>query len=378
MAGTFKRIRRRIWLILNIGVVLWVLLGVWCLQVAPYEFWPAGFVAFSLPAALALNFLFLLYWALRRSWVVLLPLAVLLLGWNYYARLVSFNFGDKEAPAGAKTLQVLTYNTHMFNAYLANKKSEPPSSAEMIDWIATHPADVYCLQEFYSKRHSNVYNTISRIGVRYDKYRFFSVANVDREKGDIGVVIFSKYPILNKGLINFDMSSPNRVIWIDINVKGDTIRIYNAHLQSMSIKSEDIENTYYAIGNEESFKKEGRNVARRLRKGFIARGHQVELLLEQIKNSPYPVIVCGDFNDIPFSYTYSRLAEQLQNAFVEAGTGVGATYNGPLPFLRIDNQFYSAGLQAYDYETHYEMGLSDHFPVSAKYVLEQESAEKQR
>ncbi|MBF9253504.1 endonuclease/exonuclease/phosphatase family protein [Pontibacter sp. 172403-2] len=377
MSGTFKRIRRRIWLILNIGVVLWVVLGVLCLQVPPYKFWPAGFIAFSLPGALALNFLFLLYWALRRSWIVVLPLAVLLFGWNYYARLVSFNFGDEEVPAGAKTLEVLSYNTHMFNAYLASNKSEAPASAEMIDWIARHPADVYCLQEFYSKRHSNVYNTISRIGIRYNKFRFFSVANIDREKGDIGVVIFSKYPIVNKGLINFGKSSPNRVIWTDIDVKGDTIRIYNAHLQSMSIKSEDIENTYYAIGNEESFKKEGRNVARRLRKGFIARGHQVELLLEQIETAPYPVIVCGDFNDIPFSYTYSRLADELQNAFVQAGSGVGATYNGPLPFLRIDNQFYSDGLKAYEYETHYEMGLSDHFPVSVKYVLEQQDAEKQ-
>ncbi|WP_242916110.1 endonuclease/exonuclease/phosphatase family protein [Pontibacter liquoris] len=369
MAETFKKIRRRIWLIFNIVVVLWVLAGVLCLQVPPYKFWPAGFVAFSLPGALVLNFLFLLYWALRRSWVVVLPLAVLVLGHNYYSRLVAFRVGEKTAPAGAKTLQVLSYNTHIFNAYLGTPKSQQTTAGEMIDWIATHPADVYCLQEFYSKRHSNVYNTISKIGVRYDKYRFFSVANIDREKGDIGIVIFSRYPIVKRGVINFEMASANRVIWADIDVKGDTVRIYAAHLQSMSIKSEDIENTYYAIGDEASFKKEGRNVARRLRKGFIARGHQIETLLAHVAESPYPVIVCGDFNDIPFSYTYNQMAKLLENAFVEAGSGVGATYNGPIPFLRIDNQFYSPSLQAYEYKTHYEMGLSDHFPVSVKYVL---------
>jgi endonuclease/exonuclease/phosphatase family metal-dependent hydrolase len=91
--------------------------------------------------------------------------------------------------------------------------------------------------------------------------------------------------------------------------------------------------------------------------------------LEHIRESPYPVIVCGDFNDTPFSYTYNELAKELKNAFVEAGSGIGATYNGPLPFLRIDNQFHSEELKAAGYETHYEMGLSDHFPISAKYVL---------
>ena len=368
MAANFKTIRRRVWLILNTLVVVWVLLGVLCLQVPPEDFWPAAFIAFSLPAPLVLNFLFLIYWLLRRSWLLVLPLSVLILGWGYYARLMSVNF-DEEITQGAKTLQVLSFNTHVFNAYADKDGSELEASTEMIEWVATHPADIICLQEFYSNRGSDTYNTISKIGNRYDRYRFFSVSYVDRNKADIGIVIFSKYPIIDKGVIRFGESNHNRGIWADVNVKGDTIRVYTAHLQSMSIKSQDIESTYSAIGNEASFKKEGRNLARRLKRGFVARGNQVELLLEHINESPYPVIVSGDFNDIPFSYTYNQMAEELNNAFVSAGSGIGATYNGPLPFLRIDNQFYSKSLKAYDFETHYDMGLSDHFPISAKYVL---------
>lgn len=369
MAANFKTIRRRVWLILNTLVVLWVLLGVLCLQVPPEDFWPAAFIAFSLPAPLVLNFLFLIYWLLRRSWLLVLPLSVFILGWGYYARLVSVNF-DEELAQGSKTLQVLSFNTHVFNAYADKDGSELEASTEMIEWVATNAADIICLQEFYSNRSSDTYNTISKIGNRYDRYRFFSVSYVDRNKADIGIVIFSKYPIVDKGVIRFGESNHNRGIWADVNVKGDTIRVYTAHLQSMSIKSQDIESTYSAIGNEESFKKEGRNLARRLKRGFVARGNQVELLLEHINESPYPVIVSGDFNDIPFSYTYNQMAEELKNAFVEAGSGIGATYNGPLPFLRIDNQFYSGSLKAYDFETHYDMGLSDHFPISAKYVLQ--------
>ncbi len=374
MSGAFKKIRRKFWLILNIGVVFWMLMGLLCLQVPPYKFWPAGFLAFSLPGAMVLNFLFLLYWLFRRSWAVALPLAALALSWNYHARLFPINFGEEPVAKGANTLQVLSYNVHMFNAYGVLDGTSIEGSKEMIDWVATHPADVYCLQEFYTKRNSSVFNTVSKIGTRYNKRRYFSVARVDREKGNFGIAIFSKYPIIDKGMISFsEVSSANRAVWADLNVKGDTVRIYAVHLQSMSIKAEDIENTYTSIGDQSNFEKEGKNLARRLRKGFVARGHQVEKLLQHIRESPYDVIVTGDFNDIPFSYTYNEMAKELNNSFVVAGNGVGSTYNGPLPFLRIDNQFYSKGLRAYEFRTHHEMGFSDHFPISAKYVLGQDT-----
>ncbi|MHC2991431.1 endonuclease/exonuclease/phosphatase [Pontibacter sp. HJ8] len=372
MAGTFKEIRRKIWIILNILVVLWVLLGVLCLQVPPYEFWPAGFLAFSLPGALVLNFFFFIYWLLRGSWYVFLPLAVVGLGWNHYGRLVAINW-EQEPPQGAKTLQVLSFNVHIFNAYEKIVQGVPQVSTDMVDWIATHPADVFCLQEFYSRVNSSEFNNFNRIGKRYDRYVFASTYQGDRIKADLGIAIFSRYPIIQGNTIYFPNTprrSANRAAWVDVNVKGDTIRIYAVHLQSMSIKAEDIENTYSAIGDEASFKKESRNLARRLRMGFKERALQVQQLLEHVRTSPYPVIVSGDFNDIPFSYTYQELVKELNNSFEEAGNGVGATYNGPLPFLRIDNQFYSEGLEAYDFKTHYEMGLSDHFPISATYVIQ--------
>ncbi|WP_246000890.1 endonuclease/exonuclease/phosphatase family protein [Pontibacter diazotrophicus] len=379
VSDTFKKIRTRIWLILNIAVVLWVLLGVLCMQVPPYDFWPAGFIAFSLPGALVLNFLFLLYWALRRSWFLFLPLAVMVLGWTYYERLLPLGLVKELPPQDAKTLHVMSLNTHMFTAYHGKERLTAGVSSEMVDWVASHPADVYCLQEFYSNPNSKEYdfNIISRIGARYGKEHFFSAASSSSKHGDLGVAIFSKFPIVDKGVIHFsEKPSGNRAIWADLDMDGDTVRVYATHLQSMSIKAEDIENTYTAIGSdEESFKKEGRNVARRLRNGFVKRGYQVELLLEHFKTCPYPFVISGDYNDIPFSYTYNELAKELTNAFVEAGSGLGATYNGPLPFLRIDNQFYSDGLQAYEFETHYEMALSDHFPISAKYMLEPKEEE---
>lgn len=377
MAGTFKEIRRKIWLILNILVVFWLLLGVLCLRVPPYEFWPAGFMAFSLPGALVLNFLFFIYWLLKRSWYVFLPLAVIGLGWNHYGRLMAINW-EKELPEGAKTLQVLSFNVHVFNAYDKKVEGVPQVSEEMVDWVATHPADVFCLQEFYSRVNSTEFNNFNRIGKRYNRHVFASTYQSDRIVSDVGVVIFSKYPIIRGNTLYFSNTSKrsaNRAAWVDLDVAGDTIRVYAVHLQSMSIRAEDIENTYSAIGDEASFKKESRNLARRLRMGFRARAMQVQQLLEHVKTSPYPVIVSGDFNDIPFSYTYNQLVQELTNSFEKAGNGMGATYNGPLPFLRIDNQFYSEGLEARDFKTHYEMALSDHFPISATYIIKPKETE---
>lgn len=301
---------------------------------------------------------------------MVLSLMVLVMGWDYYSRQFAINWVEKEIPKEAKTFQVLSFNVHMFNRHADHDAKERAGSTEMIDWIATHPADIYCLQEFYNDPASDVYNAISRIGIRYEKQHFFSVVSPEEKRKGFGLAIFSRYPIINSGTIHFRASSLNRVAWADLVVQGDTLRVYATHLQSMSIKAEDIENTYQSIGNQEEMEREGRNLARRLRNGFVARGYQVELLIEHFEKSPYPFIVCGDFNDIPFSYTYDKLAKRLSNSFEVAGNGIGATYNGPIPFLRIDNQFYSAGLRAYDFNTHQEMGLSDHLPISAKYMIE--------
>jgi hypothetical protein len=195
VAGTFKKIRQRVWLILNILVVLWLLLGVLSMRVPPHEFWPAGFMAFSLPGALVLNFLFFIYWLLEASWYVFLPLAVIGLSWNHYGRLISISW-EKELPQGAKTLEVLSFNVHVFNAYDKIVEGVPRVSEEMVDWVATHPADVFCLQEFYSRVNSTEFNNFNRIGKRYNRHVFASTYQGDRIKADLGIAIFSKYPIM--------------------------------------------------------------------------------------------------------------------------------------------------------------------------------------
>src|SRR5690606_3320508 len=104
---------------------------------------------------------------------------------------------------------------------------------------------------------------------------------------------------------------------------------------------------------------------RKLKNGIQMRASQVKILSEHIQNSPYPVILAGDFNDVPYSYTYFTLRSILRNAFEEAGRGFGFTYNQVLFFLRIDNIFFGEGLEAKVFKTHREVDYSDHYPISA-------------
>jgi endonuclease/exonuclease/phosphatase family metal-dependent hydrolase len=176
------------------------------------------------------------------------------------------------------------------------------------------------------------------------------------------MAIFSKYPIVNEGKV-FDNNRTNGAIFADIKVNEDTIRIYNAHLESMKIDSDGLEDI-------EGVKENYRQTLGKLHRGSLARSKQLKVLVDHYTNSPHPIILMGDLNEIPYSYTYFKLSESLQNAFEIAGRGFGFTYNRILFFLRIDHIFSSPELIPIQFKTHREVDYSDHYPVSAVFTWE--------
>lgn len=349
-------------------VLFWLLLAILCLFISPETFWPAAFIALSLPGALVLNILFLFFWLLSRSYKAFFPLIVIILGWSYYERGFAFNLGpnNEVLDVEPRILQVLSYNVRIFNTYahLQDKKQE--SSKKMIKWVANNPADIFCLQEFYNEKRSPVFNTASKIGKQKQKRYYISEALVNGVGAQFGLAIFSKYPIIDKGTIRFGEKTNNLAMFIDVKFNNDTIRIYNFHFQSMSIDERDIVDTYQ---DQNKLAVGGRKLLRQFKRGVVKRANQVNLLLEHVEASPYPVILCGDTNDLPYSYTYQQLEKNHSNAFQEKGWGIGATYNGKLPFVRIDNQFCGKDWEILNYALHDSIPYSDHFPATATYKL---------
>ncbi len=260
-------------------------------------------------------------------------------------------------------LGVLSYNVRVFNVY-SHLNTDFVSSRETIDWVVSQDADIKCLQEFYVKQDSEIFSTIKALSKEHPYYHFEPTVT-NSQGAQFGMAIFSKYPIVHRGSLQVKKSRHNSILYADI-VKGeDTVRIYNVHLQSMSIDEKELTNS-----NSETFSKNLKQLLSQLKHGFIRRAAQIDNLCEHLERSPYPVILTGDLNDMPYSYSYQKLKKHLYSSFENGGRGFGFTFNGNLFFLRIDNQFYSEGITLSGFKTHNKVKHTDHFPISAEYSLE--------
>ena len=373
--------------------LLWLLLAIACEQISAAAFWPAAFGALTVSGALGTTLLLALYW-LRRNWrVALLPLLALGLTWPHVQRGVALNFtGTARAtfkPAAGNIpsstffaptpnrISLLSSNVRVFNVYAALRDPDNTSSDGYIRWLATSPADVLCLQEFYdeprgSREDRGVFRSAQRLGAGSGRRAFVSKTLTNSIGAEFGLAIFSRFPIAQRGTIWFSRRSQNHAMWADLarpataGRRADTIRVFNLHLQSMSMADADLA---AATTSRAGLRQKAPNLLRRFRNGAVARSTQLDTVLAHVLRSPYPVLLAGDLNDLPYSYTYDRLADHLQNAWAAAGLGIGTTYNGRLPFLRIDHQFAGPQWQVLGCRVHQEMPWSDHFPIEGLYEL---------
>ncbi|NQV01997.1 MAG: endonuclease/exonuclease/phosphatase family protein [Bacteroidia bacterium] len=188
----------------------------------------------------------------------------------------------------------------------------------------------------------------------------------DRNNGFNGIATFSKFPIIRSGFLE---QQPKKCfgIYTDIILEKDTLRIFNVHLASLRLGEKDIK-FYYQLKKTETeninLKAGLFSILKKLKLAFILRAAEVDKLLEEIRQSPYPVLICGDMNDSPFSYTYRQLTHSLTDAYREAGEDFfGSTYDGALPNYRIDYILYDSYFKAFSYKKS-NVTFSDHYPVS--------------
>jgi len=186
------------------------------------------------------------------------------------------------------------------------------------------------------------------------------------------IITFSKYPILSSQSIKQE-EGHNFCLINDLLIGGDTVRLFNVHLESVRLKHEDytfIDELDLKFKEEENLKEGSMRIFNKLKTAYARRSLQVGLLKEELDRSPYPVILCGDFNDTPCSYTYQALARDKRDAFIERGKGLGNTYAGGLPSLRIDYILFDPSFQAVGFEIG-KHKLSDHYPISSTFIRSQ-------
>lgn len=324
-----------------------------------------AFFGLAFPIIFFVNLFFLIYWFLFGKFRMLYSGVAIIIGFVYWDRSFNVYGNTSEVPAGCERTKVVSYNVRLFDLY--NWTDNYKIKNEIFGFLKDEDADIYCFQEFFHQDPPS--NFITRDTLKkFLRAKNYAEAYTHKliQRQFFGLAIFTTYPILDRGILNFDNDANNNALWVDVKRKTDTIRVYNVHLSSIRFQKSD----YEAIGQDPGPGQKRKTateqrIISRIKSAFIKRVHQTNEVLNHIKLSPYKVMVCGDFNDTPVSYCYGQFNSQLKDAFATSGSGWGSTYTGNLPLLRIDYVWYSEGLNATKFKVHSEK-LSDHYPVSCE------------
>jgi len=324
--------------------------------ISPARFWPLGFFSLAYPVILAINGLFILYWFFNKPKIALLLIVVVFLGFNHLRNF--FQIGGKETDQ--KGIVVCSYNVKHFSG-ITKGVNWIENSKRIQNFLRSKNADIVCLQELSNPLMNKFNPFVTESGAPDPRM------NSTRPGQKTGPAIFSIHPIISKGEIVFD-NTENMIVYADITIDQDTIRVYSCHLQSYQFTDDEINSIDdLSIEDQEKNIRGMRAIGYKMKKALIKRTAHAVKLKESIRKSPYPVIVCGDFNDPPGSFTYRTVRSDLKDAFVESGSGIGNSYLGKLPSLRIDYILYSKDYRGYGFQVG-QVAYSDHYPISCKLI----------
>lgn len=350
---------------LNILLALYSLLVYQLSYSVSVKHWFGGFLMLSMPFIFAANIVFIIIWSFRLSPRVFLSFGILLIGYPFLKR--TFQWHDvNDDPKG---LSVLSYNVMWCDASTYVHEHDTTNAVNLVKKLVDIDADIKCIQELYNWDDLRNFRTIKKIRQTHKYYTYMhSTPGNDKGQGSIGLAIFSKYPIIKKRELYWGINH-NGLLSIDIVRKKDTLRIINVQLRSMGIRVNKVVEAEKQDDRAKA-KEEARTIYHQLKSGFKERAIQTNELEKWIKESPHPVILAGDFNELPYGYAYGRVRKLLANSFENAGRGFGFTYHRSPGYLRIDNIFYDEkALKIKRFKTFDATPYSDHYPIWGLYEV---------
>lgn len=370
-----RRLTKNILIIANTLVAALFLMGCYSEWFFSASSWPVGLLTLSLFYLLLVLLFFFIFWLFVKPAWILIFLITASLSYKHIGNIIplrlSSTFNQKKQPAD---MRIMSWNVAQFD--IMKFKENPDTFNKMIRLINDYQPDIACFQEMVSG------DTLADLNnAYYRKYSFFSVFEFSHRldfpyyfysyqykdnflsQQHFGKIIFSKYPIVNRQTIrNFPYDYNSNFQYADI-VKGlDTFRVFNCHLQSLRFSSTNLDYIQNPSIKTDTDIARSKNLITKLKTAFQKRMSQADRVRAEIDKSPYPVIVCGDFNDVPNSYPYEKIGNGLQDAFVMKGSGIGRTFSGISPTLRIDNIFADKRFFIHQF-TRIAKKLSDHFPI---------------
>lgn len=365
---TLRRFTRLVFVVANLLAAVFFLLGCYGDKFDLQRFWFMGFFPLAAFYFLLILVGFIFFWLFVKPVRMLISIVAIALAWWPLHHLVQIrltpNFTMEKHP---KNLRVMSWNVQHFE--ILQHKTHPERKEEMISMINQHQPDVACFQEMVASDAAPdainyIPDFLKKLGFGYYHYTYNPKLDFDG-KHHFGIITFSKYPIISKHDISYAPNDYNSIFqYADIVKEGDTFRIFNVHMQSLKFSDENIHFIEDPSLNKTADLKQSKNVISRFKKGFLKRQRQSERVKQAMNQSPYPVIICGDFNDVPNSYAYNTIGKDMKNTFEQKGTGIGRTFYGISPTLRIDHIFADPRFDVEQY-LRIKKKLSDHFPIIA-------------
>lgn len=303
-----------------------------------------------LPLFLILNGLFFIYWGLGLKKEIILSALVLLAGITFINKF--YKFSGTDLPRGEKDFTVMSYNVRLLNLFKWIDNDNVPY--EILKFINDKNPDILFIQE---------YSNSANIDLKVYPHKYILMQG---DKIKTGQGIFSKFPILNEGHLEFPNSN-NNAIFADLKIGKDTVRVYSMHLQSIKITPDVDEINHDNINGIDQKKSE--LIFKRISQAFRQQQLQAEIIMNHKKNCPYPIIIGGDMNNSSFSYVYRSIKGKLSDSFEEAGVGFGKTYNFKYYPTRIDYIFADPKMKVKSFTNFPDFENSDHYPIMTRLSL---------
>lgn len=372
MAGFFRRFTKGFFIICNIVIAIFFLLGCYASYFNVTTFWFFGLLTLASLYFFLFLMLFIVFWLFANFKYILISLIAFAIAWKPLAQIIKFKQGeDFKVAKLPNSIRVMSWNVEHFD--ILEHKTHPERKQEMLDLINKYSPDVACFQEMVGgDLDSTAINFVPRIAKQL-KYQYYYYSYDKRDDFDskhhYGIITFSRFPIIQKYTYSPPELNYNSIFQsIDIAANSDTFRVFNIHLQSL--KFSDISRQYIddpTLKGRVDIEK-SKNIISKFKTGFAKRKLQSETVKKSMNESPYKVILCGDFNDVPNSYAYNTIGKGLKNAYAEKGSGIGRTFSSISPTLRIDNIFVDNKLIVEQF-VRIKKKLSDHFPILADITL---------
>jgi endonuclease/exonuclease/phosphatase family metal-dependent hydrolase len=339
-------------LVTQIVISAFTFTGLYGGDVSPVGNSARAMLVYILPMLIGANLLLLLYWLLRRRWLfAMIPVVTVACCIPYIGTLVQPRSSDFTTAEAQHGLKVASYNVAMFN-----RETSGFMAQDILANMRRQKVDVCCIQE---------YNDISGDKKNSDSYReYFPYFKIGRED----MVIFSRYPITDSKTILFDDTN-NSAMWVDIDVNGRNMRVFNVHLETTGINRTLHQADKMARLNKDiDDSRIMRAIFGNYTMGMMFRAGQAITVANEKRNAVNPCILCGDFNDVPYSYVYNTMLGNMVDGFKECGAGWMYTYRG-MKAVRIDYIFHDESLKGLSYYTDKTLTYSDHLPVYMKIAL---------